>query len=136
MASDPMLVGEAPLENAPVGELLRRLIEDTGHLIRTELRLARSEIRGNVAGMAGGATMLAAGGIFLLAALFTLLGAIVGWLTPLVGAGWAAFIVAVGAGIIGLVLLKIGQSRLSAASLAPDRTIASVRADAETLKGN
>ena len=120
-----------------IGDLLRQLIEDVGHLFRTELRLAASEMRGNIAAMKGGAAAIATGGMLMLVALFTLVGAFVGWLTPVVGsAGLAAFIVAVATAVIGIVLMGVGSSKLKASSLAPDKTVASLRRDAETLKGN
>ena len=120
-----------------IGDLLRQLVEDVGHLFRTELRLAASEVRGNVAAMKGGAAAVAVGGMLMLVALFTLVGAFVGWLTPVVGsAGLAAFIVAVVIAVVGVVLMAVGSSRLKATNLVPDQTVASLRRDAETLKGN
>ncbi len=120
-----------------IGDLLRQLIEDVGHLFRTELRLAASEFKGNLGAMAGGAGAIAFGGMLMLVALFTLVGAFVGWLTPVVGsAGLAAFIVAVAVAVVGGILIAVGTSKLKVSSLAPDRTVASLRRDAETLKGN
>lgn len=133
MASDPVRYSG---DNAPIGDLLKRLIEDTGHLVRTELRLAKSEMRDNVKGLAGGAVMMVASVVFFIAALGTLLAAFVGWLTPMVGDGWAAFIVAVAAAVIGFILLSVGRKKMSAVSLTPEHTIASVKADVETIKGN
>jgi hypothetical protein len=119
-----------------IGDLLRTLIEDVGLLFRTELRLAQAEVRSNLAGLKTGAAAIAAGGMLLLAALFVLLGAFVGFLEPHVGAGWAAVIVAAATGVVGLILLSVGSGKLKVASLSPDRTIASVKQDVETLKGN
>ncbi|MGI4879093.1 MAG: phage holin family protein [Janthinobacterium lividum] len=125
-----------PNEAPSIGELLRRLVEDTGHLFRTEIRLAKSELRSNIAAAAGGGMAIGAGAILLLGAVFTLLGAAVGFLTPYVGAGWAALIVAVVAGVIGVILVMSGGKKLSASSLVPDRAVASLKQDADALKGN
>lgn len=118
-----------------IGELLRRLVDDTQHLFRTEIKLAQSEMKSNVAAAAKGAVGIGIGAILLLGAVFTLLGAAVAFLTPLVGAGWAALIVTLIAGGLGGVLIMMGLKKLSASSLIPDRAIASVRQDANALKG-
>jgi hypothetical protein len=125
-----------PDNSSSIGELLRQLVEDVGHLFRTELRLAQAEVRSNVAGLKGGIVAIAAGGVFLLVSLFTLVGAFVGWLTPYVGAGWAAFIVAVVLAVAGLIAISVGSNKLKVTNLAPQRTVASIKQDAETLKGN
>lgn len=126
-----------PDTGSSIGDLLKQLIEDVGHLFRTELRMATAEVKGNVTAMLGGVGAVAAGGMFLLVALFTLVGALVGWLTPIVGsAALAALIVGVGLIVVGGILIATGLNRLKVSSLAPDRTIASLRQDAQTLKGN
>lgn len=124
-----------PVETPSIGDLLRSLVDDTQHLFRTEIKLAKSEIKSNVATAARGAVGIGIGVIFLLGALFTLLGAAVAFLAPLVGTGWAALIVAVVVGGIGGLLVMSGLKKLSASSLVPDRTIASVKQDANALKG-
>ena len=123
-------------DNPSIGELLRRLVEDTQHLFRTEIRLAKSELRSNIASAAKGGIAAGAGLVLLLGAVFTLLGAAVGFLTPLVGAGWAALIVGVVTLIIGGLLVMSGIKKMTASSLAPERTVASLKQDADALKGN
>lgn len=125
-----------PGETPSIGELLKRLVEDTQHLFRTEIRLAKSELRSNVASAAKGGMTIGVGLILLLGAVFTLLGAAVGFLTPLVGAGWAALIVGVATLVTGGLLVMSGIKKMSASSLAPDRTVASLKQDADALKGN
>ena len=125
-----------PVETPSIGDLLRSLVDDTQHLFRTEIKLAKSEIKSNVAAAARGAVGIAIGVVLLLGAFFTLLGALVAFLAPLVGTGWAALIVAVVVGGIGGLLVTSGLRKLSASSLVPDRTIASVKQDANALKGH
>lgn len=125
-----------PGETPSIGELLKRLIEDTQHLFRTEIRLAKSELKSNIASAAKGGIAIGIGMILLLGAIFTLLGAAVGFLTPLVGAGFAALIVGVVTLAIGGLLVMSGIKKMSAASLSPDRTVASLKQDADALKGN
>lgn len=119
-----------------IGDLLRRVIDDIGHLFRTEIRLAKAELAGNVAAAKGGAAAIGIGAILLLGGIFTLLGAAVGFLTPLVGAGWAGLIVAVVALVVGAALVVGGAKKFSTASLIPDRSVASLKQDADALKGN
>lgn len=132
MATLPTETSDTP----SIGELLRRLVEDTQHLFRTEIRLAKSELRSNIASAAKGGMAAGAGFILLLGAVFTLLGAAVGFLTPLVGAGWAALIVGVVTLVTGGLLVMSGIKKMSASSLAPERTVASLKQDADALKGN
>lgn len=124
-----------PSDNS-IGDLLRQLVVDVQHLFRTELRLFQAEVKSSVGGLKIGAIMLASGGVLMIAALITLFAAFVGWLVPVVGPGWAELIVAVVSAVIGLVLLSMGGKKLSVTSLTPERTIASVKQDAETLKGH
>jgi len=125
-----------PDNSNSIGDLLRSLVEDVGHLFRTELRLAQSELRANLGGLKTGVLAIAIGGTFLVVAMFTLVGAFVGWLTPYVGAGWAAFIVAVALALIGIIAIVVGNNRLKVASLTPQRTVDSLKQDAQALKGN
>ncbi len=125
-----------PERDTSIGDLLRQLIDDVQHLFATELRLFRAEVAGNIAGLKTGAILIGIGATLLLAATVTLFAAFVGWLIPIVGHGWAELIVAVASAVLGMIALAVGSRRLSAASLKPDRTIESVRRDAQTLKGN
>lgn len=125
-----------PEREQSIGDLLRQLIDDVQHLFRTELRLFQTEVRGNIAGLKGGAILIGIGATLLLAALITLFAAFVGWLIPVVGHGWAELIVAVVSAVIGFGALATGAKKLSASSLSPDKTIASVKQDARALKGN
>lgn len=125
-----------PERDETIGDLLRRLIDDVQYLFRTELKLFRAELRSNVAGLKGGVILLGVGATLMLGSTITLFAAFVGWLIPVVGHGWAELIVAIGSAVLGLISFAVASKKLSAVSLSPDRTIASVRQDAETLKGN
>ena len=119
-----------------IPDLLRQLVDDGNHLVRTEIKLAKAELRQNVAAAAKGAVGIAIGAVLALGAVFTLLGAAVAFLTPLVGAGWAAVIVGVGALVIGGLLIMSGINKLKVSSLAPDRTVDSVKHDAQAIRGS
>lgn len=125
-----------PEHDHSIGDLLRQLIDDVQRLFATELRLFRAEIRSNIGGLKTGAILIGFGATLMLAATITLFAAFVGWLIPVVGHGWAELIVAVVSALLGLIALGVGSKKLGAANLSPDQTIASVRRDAQTLKGN
>lgn len=133
----PITVTTEPVPEEPsLGQLVRRLVDDTGELVRSELKLAQTEFKSNLSGMAGAIGMIAAAAIVAIGAFGVLLSAFVGWLTPFVGDGWAALIVAVVTGLVAFLLLQAGRKKLSAASLTPTRAAASLKQDAELIKGN
>ncbi len=123
-------------EDNSIADLLRQLVEDGNHLVRTEIRLAKAEVRDNIAAAVRGSAGIGVGAVLLLGAVFTLLGAAVAFLTPVVGAGWAAVIVGVAALVIGGLLITTGAKKLGTASLMPDRTVKSVKQDADTIRGS
>ena len=119
-----------------IADLLRQLVEDGNHLVRTEIRLAKAEVRDNLISAAKGGAGIGVGAILLLGAVFTRLGAAGAFLTPLVGSGWAAVIVGVAALVVGGALIAAGAKKLSASSMVPDRTITSVKQDAARIGGS
>lgn len=133
MRTDPGMQGTP---EPTIGELIRSLLQDVGQLIRTEIKLAQAEVGQNASRAKTPLMLMALGVLLLFGAMMTLLGALVGWLAPLVGAGWAAFIVAVVVGGTGVALLLSGKNQLSGVALTPTRTVASVKQDAQALKGS
>ena len=130
---------EYRMQGAPeptIGELIRSLLQDVGQLVRTEIKLAQSEMGQNVSRAKTPVLLMAVGGVLIFGAFLTLLGALVGWLADAVGPGWAAFIVAVVVGGAGVALVMSGKNKMSQVALAPTRTVASVKQDAQALKGN
>ena len=119
-----------------IGELIRSLLQDMGQLIRTEIKLAQAEMGQNISRAKAPVLMMAVGGLLIFGAFLTLLGALVGWLADAVGPGWAAFIVAVVVGGVGVALIMSGKNKMSNVALTPTRTVASVKQDAQALKGN
>jgi uncharacterized membrane protein YqjE len=117
-----------------IGDLIRKLAEDVSHLVRTEVQLVKTEVQENVRATVTPLVLIGAATIFFVAALLTLLGAIVGWLEPLVGAGWASFIVAVVSAIVGVVLLMVARRQLSSNEITPKRSLRSIGEDVKTIK--
>lgn len=134
-----MLRPEPPLsvvvaERRSLSALLRQLTDDAALLARTELKLARAEVAANIGKLARPAMMIGAAALLGITSLFTLMGALVGFLTPYVGAGWAALIVAAVVGVIAFVLLQTGLKGFGAIAVMPDRAVRSVKADVAAVK--
>ncbi|MDT9685090.1 phage holin family protein [Streptomyces sp. TRM76323] len=113
------------------GELLAAVTADVQHLLRQEVRLAKAEIQeeaskaGKAAGMFGGA-----GFAGYMVALFLSLAAVFG-LANVMDAGWAALIVTAVWAVIAAVLFVLGRSRMREVSPKPDRTIETLKEDAQ-----
>ncbi|CAL9439133.1 phage holin family protein [Streptomyces griseomycini] len=114
-----------------VGELLSRVASDLQVLFRQELELAKAEVReegtkaGKAAGMYGGAGF--AGYMVLL---FLSLAAMYG-LGNVMDGGWAALIVAVPWAVAAAVLYQKGRARMRTVSPKPERTVETLKEDAE-----
>ncbi|WP_433271622.1 phage holin family protein [Actinosynnema sp. CS-041913] len=130
----PLPRASAEDDNVTIGELVGELTQDLSRLMRQELELAKAELR-QEASKAGKATgMLAAAGFagYMTAVLLSL--AAVFGLAHLMGLGWAALVVAVLWGIAGAVLFTTGRTRLRKVSPKPERTIETLKEDAEWLR--
>lgn len=113
-----------------VGDALR----DAAALASKEFALFRTEMADNVSGLAKGAAMFAAAAVFAVASLIWLTQALVYGLELIVHSRWiSALIVGAALAIIAGVLVMAGKSLLSASSLAPNRTVRSLKRDGEVL---
>ncbi|WP_329792309.1 phage holin family protein [Lentzea sp. DG1S-22] len=134
MSSPEMPPSRVDTTGESLGDLLNELTGDLSKLMRQELELAKAELR-EEASKAGKATgMLAAAGfagylttVLLSFALVFALGAVM----PL---GWAALIVAALWGIAGAVLYTSGRAKLRTVNPKPERTVATLKEDAEWAK--
>lgn len=126
----------APHHDEPLGAIVHRLSEQIPELVRSELRLAQAELtrKGRSAGV--GIGLFSAAGVLGLFAFATLVATAVLALDLVLPAWAAALVVAVlllaAAGVAALV----GKKEVDHATpAAPERTIASVKQDVATLKG-
>lgn len=105
-------------------------------LLRGEVDLARAEIDRNLRRAGTAIGMLAAALVVALTALNVLTGAIVAGLTEAgMEPGWAAFAVGVVMAIVAYGFARKGMNDLKLNSIAPSRTAANLRRDAQALKG-
>jgi MFS family permease len=123
--------------DAPTAELMRRLSDQMGTLVRQEIELAKTEVseKGKRAGI--GAGMFGGAGVAGLYMVGTLLATIIAALSLAMDTWVAALIVTVVLGAVAAILALQGKSKVQEATPpAPERTIASVKRDADTIKAS
>lgn len=133
MHSD-MRTGTTDREHSSVPKLVRQLTSEVTSLFTKELSLARSEMRESVQEAKAGVTSMAGGGVIMLAGMIILLMSAVYGLATVLSLWLSALIVGGVVSIIGLIMLKSGQSKLKADSFKPDRTIHEMKKDREAVK--
>jgi len=115
--------------------LLRRLADDVGTLLAQEVALLKAEtarsigeLKASTASIAVGGAVSFMGGFFLLlAAVYGLSNVVQPWLAALIVGGVVT--------LVGVILLSAGRRKLEPAAVAPRRTAAALRKDAEMIKG-
>jgi hypothetical protein len=124
-------------DDRPVTALVADLVQESTTLVRQEIALAKSELSQKVSQVTGAASSMAIGGGLGFAALLVLLECLVLVLVELAGLpGWlSALIVGVVAGVVAFALIDKAKRDLKVKNLTPDRTVESLRRDAELLKG-
>lgn len=122
-------------EDAPVGELVKQLTEQTKTLVKQEMRLAQVELQEKGKKFGLGAGMFGAGGLAAFFGAAVLIGALVLALSTALAAWLAALIVAVvllaAAGAAAL----MGKKQIEQATPPmPEQTVETVKEDVEHLK--
>lgn len=125
---------EPAKEDRSVPELLSDLIREGGEMFRKEGALARAEMKQSLGNMTTGGETILAGGVALLVGLFVAAQALVLALANLIGAGWAATLVALALLLVGGALVAKGKSDIESASVVPERAMDQARRDANMLK--
>ncbi|HEX6260945.1 MAG TPA: phage holin family protein [Woeseiaceae bacterium] len=126
--------GATRYEDESVPGLVRKLASDLSTLFSQELALAKAEMTAAVKDVRGGVSSMAIGGGVLYAGLLFLLGGVMLLLGYWVELPIAALIVGAVVTIIGAILLNSGKKRMEADSLKPERTIDSVKKDADLAR--
>ena len=122
--------GNGAGQEAPIGDLLKRIGQDAGTLVKQEITLAKLELRESVKGLAKDAGKLgAAAGLGLFGAFAFLAFVIVG-LGDLIDNYWlSALIVAVLLLGAAAVLAKGAMNHMKKNSLAPQETVQTLKED-------
>lgn len=117
-----------------VGELAAAVVNDLSTLMRQELALAKAEVREEVTAAGKASGMVAAAGMAgFLVLLFGTAAAMWG-LAEVMPVGLAAVIVTVVWAVVGAVLFALGRSRLRQINPVPERTVETLKEDAQWLK--
>jgi hypothetical protein len=127
--------GEEDLRDRSLGELLKRLSQETATLVRQELDLAKAEVaqKGKVAG--AGAGLLGAAGVAGLAALGAFTAFLILVLSLLMPAWVAALIVTAIYGAIAAFLAIRGKTKIQEAKPpVPEQTVETVKEDVQWAK--
>lgn len=125
----------AAREAESVPGLLRRLADEVSTLFAQELALLKSETTSAMHDVRSGIMSVATGGaITFLGAIFLLLAAVYG-LSNVVEPWLAALIVGGVVTLIGLIMLLTGKKKVEPAAFRPRHTEASLRKDANMVRG-
>jgi len=122
-------------ESGSFSSLISSVTHEVTALIRNEVELAKAEMREKISQVTTSIASMAVAGGILLCGLLVLLAAAVFGLDTFLHTPWlSALIVGVIVVIIGFIMLQTAKSKLKAANLAPNRTMASFRKDQDMAK--
>jgi len=117
-----------------LSQILQEVINHLTEIIRSEVRLAKVEVRDDVTQVSRAGVFLLVGAVFAFQALmFVLLGLVfaLGSRMPL----WlSAAVVGLGAGVVAIIVLRVGRARLKQARLKPEKTIRSLQENLTWMK--
>jgi len=121
-------------DDRSVTQIFQDILTNIQEIIRSEVRLARTEIREESTKAIRAAAMLAAAlflglyalGFLLLSAVYALASILPDWLGP--------FLVGLVVAMAGAVLYFLGRNRMKKVNPMPQKTIASVKEDAQWVK--
>jgi hypothetical protein len=129
--SDEETAVPPPRPERSVTGLLGDLARETTRLFRQEIALAKAEILGKLGQMGVGAAEMVAGGLIIYAGFLALLAAAILGLAHVLAAWLSALIVGVVALLVGAGVVFKGRRDLALRNLVPDRTLRTLREDAE-----
>ncbi len=125
---------DASASQSSMGQLFRDLANDLSELTRKEIQLAQTETMEKVSHASKAVISMAAGGFVAYAGLLVLMGAAVLGLATFMPYWLAAVIVGGIAVVIGLIMLQSGRSALQNTSIAPEKTVDSLKENAAWVK--
>jgi hypothetical protein len=117
-----------------LGELFSELTRQTSTLIRQEVALARTEMSDKVSKAGRDVGALAVGGAVAYAGFLAIVGAAIILLAELIPWWLAALVIGLLVALAGYLLIQRGLTSLKQEGLKPERTIETLRDDAEWAK--
>jgi ABC-type uncharacterized transport system permease subunit len=121
-------------EQRSVPELIATVANDLGDLVRKESELLRSEMSEKISTAIKGVVGFGVGAVLLLGAFLCLLAAAVLGLSYLIPPAWAALVVGVAAGLVGVVLVAVAARKTRPSELKPEHFTDQVQRDAQMIK--
>ena len=125
---------ERDQDDKSLSELVGIVTSDLQTLFRQEIALAKAELQEEASKAGKAAGLLSGAGFAGYMTVVLLSFAAVFGLAELIGLGWSALVVAVLWAIAGAILFFIGRSRMRDVSPKPDRTIETLKEDAQWVK--
>ena len=121
--------------DAPLGDLIKQLAQDSAVLVRQEVALAKAELQANVKSVARDIIMVAVGGVIALIGALVLILFLVLAVGDAVDEYWlGALIVGLLFVIVGGLLAKSNLNKLKHESVAPTLTIETLKEDKQWLQ--
>jgi xanthine/uracil permease len=130
---EPIVAPDRDRSAESIPELIRDLATDMSTLLGKEIQLAKSEMREAATNVQIAVGAIAGGAVIAMAGLVVLLLSAVLGLSNVLEPWLAALIVGAVALLIGFIMIKGAQKKMSAKALMPERTLDSVKKDTETL---
>lgn len=120
--------------NRPIGSILQDVAGDLTGIIRSEIKLAKTEITIEVKQFAHALPLAVGGAVLGLFAIGLLLTTILLAIAIVLPAWLSALIVFAGTAIVAWVLVTIGRARLRRVNVVPEKTVNSLKENAEWVK--
>jgi Putative Actinobacterial Holin-X, holin superfamily III len=118
-----------------LGEMFAELSRETRTLVQQELQLAKTELTEKASKMGKGAGLIVGGGLIAYGGLLAIIAAMVFILIAIGLPPWAAALVGgVLVAGIGYLLIRVGLAALKPQELMPQKTIDTLKEDAQWLK--
>jgi hypothetical protein len=121
-------------EERTLGDLFVGLTDDMSTLMRQEIKLAKAETMQTISKAGRGAAMMAGGGFVAYAGLILLLIAAAIGMGSVIPLWLSTLIVGIIALVVGFILLQSGRSTISNLTIVPEKTVESIKEDAEWVK--
>jgi hypothetical protein len=121
-------------EERSLGDLFVGLTDDMSTLMRQEIKLAKAETMETVSQAARSAGMMVGGGLVAYAGLILLLIAAAIAMGSVMPYWLSTLLVGIVTIVVGVILLQSGRSAISNLSIVPEKTVESIKEDAEWVK--
>ena len=122
------------LNDKSISELLSDLTQGVSTLVRQEVQLAKTEITGHISAGVKGITFLVVAGCLAFVGFQTLVAATILGLTLVLDAWLAALLVGLALLLVAGVLLPIALKGVKQATAPPEKTIETLKEDAQWIK--